>query len=720
MSAIENGAIHRGMSAVARATVRRPWWVIAGWLLATITVAVLVVTLGRPTEEDVSLPGSDAQVGRDLMAANFPTATNAAGQIVVKAAAGRVDDPANAAAITAAVARIAAIEHVVGVIPPSAAQDSLSGDGRIGFITVAFDLGPRDVSHDLAVRVGDAAQPARDAGLQAVPAGVLALPDTSTRTSELLGIGIALIVMVIAFGGLVAAGLPLITALITLVCGVGIVGLLGHVASIPSVAATLATMIGLGVGIDYSLFLISRYRALLAKGLDTRAAITATVATSGAAVVFAGGTVVVALSGLAISGVPILTTLGWTAGLVVLFAVLAATTLLPAILVLLGPRLNALPVLRRREVDPDRSGWGRLADRVTRRPLPWAIATGALLLLLAAPTASLHLGQTDASDQPPGSAARTGYELLTEGFGPGSTSPITVVAELDSPATGPQDPRLADLSRSIRATAGVASVEPARLSADGSVVAVRLEPTTAGSDPQTLHTIDTLLHTPVPGMTVHVAGQTAARGALSDMVAERMPYVIAVVVLLSALLLLVAFRAPVLALKAALMNLLSVGAAYGALTAVFAWGWGIGLVGLDGPIPVESYVPMILFALLFGLSMDYEVILLTAVQESWHATGDNRRSVRDGLAGTGKVITSAALIMVCVFASFVLQASPVIKMFGVGMSVAIAVDATIIRGLLVPATMALLGRANWWTPAWTRRGRTHAPTAPEPVPVGTP
>ncbi|MBU8858630.1 MULTISPECIES: MMPL family transporter [unclassified Micromonospora] len=705
MNAVETGATRRTMTCLGRLAVRRPWQVIIGWLLLTATIGALVAGFGRPVEEDVSLPGSDAQLGRDLVEAHVPGASNATGQIILKIPQGRLEDPANQAAIAAAAAQVRQVEHVVEVVPPSAQLGTISADGRIGYATVNFDLGPREVGHDLSDRVVTAASPAAEAGIQTVPGGALALPETETRTSELLGLAVALAVLLVAFGGLVAAGLPLLTAVVTLVCGLGLIGLAGHVTGMPSVATTLATMIGLGVGIDYALFLLTRYRALLAADTLGKQAIVETVASSGSAVAFAGGTVIVALGGLAIAGVPILATLGWTAGLTVVLAVASATTLLPALLAVLGPRVNSLRLIRARDGEIDDSRWGRIADRVTRHPLRYAIAASIVLLALAAPVLGMKLGQTDAGDQPKGTAARTGHEILAEGFGPGINGPISVVAEPDSPITGPADPRLASLTQHLKATPGVARVEQPRIAPDGALVTVRVIPATAPSDPATIAFVESVLDTPVEGMRLHATGQTAIRGALADRIADRMPWLIGIVVLVSALLLLIAFRAPVIAVKAALMNLLSIGAAYGALTAVFTWSWGVELTGLDGPIPVEAYLPMMLFALLFGLSMDYEVFLLTAVQESWQATRDNRLSVRRGLAGTGKVITSAALIMVCVFASFVLHTNPVVKMFGLGMAVAIAVDATIIRGLLVPATMALLGKANWWSPACRRRGR---------------
>ncbi|GAA0560124.1 MMPL family transporter [Paractinoplanes ferrugineus] len=741
MSTIEDGPLHSVMGRVGRLSTRRPWLTVTVWLLVAVGVGALVLAFGRATDENAALPGATSQHGRDLLESHFAGAQDATGQVLFRSPGTALDT----ASVAAAAQRVAAVGHVSGVQKPV-----LSADRRTGYVDVQFDLGPRDVTPEL---IDDVLAAAATDGVETLPAGALARPRSDTRLSEALGIVVALVVLVIAFGGLLAATLPLLTAVVTLVCGVGIIGLAGHLTGIPSVATTLGTMIGLGVGIDYALFLMTRYRALLPASAPAalaspaapagpaapaspaaqvgsapgsrrawrrggsrrggtqvipvarrRAAVVETVASSGSAVAFAGGTVIVALGGLAVAGVPILATLGWTAGLVVLVAVASATTLLPAMLMLLGGRVTAPPVRDRASL------WGRLADRVTRRPWRYAVTSAVLLLALAAPVTAMTLGQTDAGDDPAGTDTRAGYDAMAAAFGAGVNGPLTVVAALDSPASSPADARLAQLSAAVGGTAGIASVQPVRLSADGTVASIKAVPTTAPSDPATRTTVDRLDDLRVGGVAVSVTGQTAIRGELADRVGARMPFVIGLVVLLSALLVFAAFRAPVVAAKAALMNLLSVGAAYGVLTAVFQWGWGVTWTGLDGPVPIEAYVPMMLFALLSGLSMDYEVFLLTAVRESWVRTGDNVRAVRDGLAGTGVVITSAALIMVCVFASFVLSSTPVVKMIGLGLAVAIAVDATVIRGLLVPATMALLGRANWWSP---RRRSAAAPRSPE-------
>ncbi|MCZ7437087.1 MMPL family transporter [Micromonospora sp. WMMC241] len=729
---VDDGSrVHRILGGLGRLCARRPRTVLASWLMLAVALVGAAAIFGRPVDNDVALPGSDAQQARDLIDGTGSDG-GTGGQLVLYADDGRLDDPARRDALARVAREVAEVPHVTGVDAASAAAGTLSPDGRTGWLTVRLDVSPRDVDRALAQAVSDAATPAEAAGIEVTPGGVLASAAErgSSRDSELLGLGVAAIVLLLAFGGLVAAAVPLVTALFTLACAVSAVGLAGHLVAVPAVAGTLATMVGLGVGIDYALFLVTRHRRLLAEGVPVPEAVARSVAGSGSAVVFAGGTVVVALGGLAVAGVPILGTLGWTTGLVVVVAVAGAVTLLPALLALLGHRLDRLRIHRRRPapVSPATgaglatasgtgerrvTGWARQADRVTRRPWRWAILALLLLGALAAPALDLRLGQVDPGDKPVGTADRASYDRLAAGFGPGVNGPLTAVAELAPPAGSGADARVGELTARVAGTAGVARVTPARLADGGRVVVLTAYPQTAPSDPATATLVRTLRTLDAPGVTVHVGGATATRVDLADRVGERMPWVIAVVVGLATLLLYAAFRAPVVAVKAAVMNLVSIGAAYGVLTAVFAWGWGAGLTGLSGPVPVESYLPMMLFALLFGLSMDYEVFLLTAVQESWQLTGDNRVAVREGLAGTGPVITSAALIMVTVFAGFVLQDDPVIKMFGLGMAVAVAVDATVVRALLVPATMALLGRANWWRPG--RRSRAAERTPPVPV-----
>jgi RND superfamily putative drug exporter len=524
--------------------------------------------------------------------------------------------------------------------------------------------------------------------------------------------------------------LPLLTAAFSLIVTLETVGLIGNVTAIPTVATTLTTMVGLGVAIDYSLFLLSRFRELARTGLSISEAIGRAVADSGTAVAFAGLTVAVALAGLGLTEIPILQTLAWTSGTAVLFAVLAALTLLPALTSLAGRRLvrggllygRLSRRLRRRRAGstPDPGGfWARQADRVTRRPRLVGGLALVLLALLAIPSIDLRLGQLDAGSSPTSTAVRQANDVVSAAFGPGKEAPLTVLAELSTPVGDLRDSRIAQLVATVRAQPGVASVGPVTSISDGRIVTVQVVPTTAGSDVATADLVRHLRSVPVPGMKVHVGGTTAARVDLAERVGAKLPVVIGVVLVLSMVVLLLAFRAPLVALKAVAMNLVSIGAAYGALTAVFTWGWGVTWVGLSGPVPIPSYVPLMLFTLLFGLSMDYEVFLLAAVQRCWNRTGDNLRSVREGLTATGSVITAAATIMIGVFIAFVPNDDPTIKMFGVGMAVAIAVDATVVRGLLVPATMAMLGNLTWWTPRapWQAEAASVLPCAND-APVG--
>lgn len=725
----------RAVARLALACARRPRSVVAAWVLLAFTLVAAGVAFGRPTSEETSLPGSDSQVARDLLDAH-PVGTGpqagSTGTLVVRSESGRLDaDPARAQ-VSAVLAALDGVAHVTQARGPSAQAGSLSADGRTGWIAVDLDVTEREVTKAMARDVTGAATAAVDSvdggTVTVLPGGVLAraADREGGHRSEAIGLVVALLVLAWALRSVVAAALPPLVAVITLAVSVSTIGLLGHVADVPSVATTLATMIGLGVGIDYGLFLLSRLRAELAAGAALLDAVAVAAASSGTAVAWAGSTVVIALGGLAVAGVPVLVTLSWTTAISVVVAVLGALTLLPALMAWCGGRIAPARVRAPRS---GRWSWARQADLVTGRPWLGLVASVLVLGALAWPATSLTLAQTDAGDDPAHKASRQAYDALAAAFGPGVNGPLTVVAALDPPASpasasasastsgGDADPRVASLTAALRDVDGVARLGAPAPSADGAIVRVSVTPTTAPSDPATSALVTTLREVAVDGARVHVGGPVAARADLGGTIADRAPWAIGTVLLLSTALLLVAFGAPVVAAKAALMNLVSIGAAYGVLT----WGLQEGhlsrFVGLDGPVPVDSYVPLMLFALLFGLSMDYEVFLLSAVRESWDARGGgpdrSRASVRDGLASTGRVITAAATIMVCVFALFVLRGEPTVTMFGLGMAVAIAVDATIVRGVLVPATMVLLGGANWWTPL-SGRGRRGRPRPPAP------
>jgi RND superfamily putative drug exporter len=575
-----------------------------------------------------------------------------------------------------------------------------------------------EVDKALGQRVLDAADPARDADLDVALGGALGrqLSALDSRASEIIGLATALLVLLLAFGSAVAALVPVVTAVVVVAAGVAGLRILAGAVSIPEVAPTLAAMIGLGVGVDYTLFLVNRQRRLLAAGVPVEQAVPRTARTAGTAVVFAGAVVVVAISGLMVTGIEFVSWLGWSSAILVAGAVVSAVTLAPAMLAIAGQRLAKGRRIAATDDDLDRGTWGRFAAWSTRRPVAVAVGSALVLLALGAPTLALRLSQSDAGDRGPNQQTGLHYAATAAAWGPGANGPLTVVLT---------DPRqAASAAATLERTPGVASVTPPRELASGAL-AVRVVPDTAPSDPATEDLVARLRGEVLPAFgAAHVGGGTATRVDLADRITERLPWLVLTVVGVAFVLLLLVFRSLLLPLKAAVMNLLSVCAAYGVVTAVFQWGWGTSLLGLDGPVPIDSYVPMVLFAVLFGLSMDYEVFLLTAIGEHWARTGDDRAAIRRGLAETGGVITSAALIMVCVFASFVLVDSPTVKIFGLGLASAVIVDATVIRCLLVPATMVLLGRWNWWLPAWLDRWlphvldhRTPAPAPPEPEPV---
>jgi RND superfamily putative drug exporter len=545
--------------------------------------------------------------------------------------------------------------------------------------------------------------------------------DSHTEISEVVGLAAAVVILLLTFGTFVAMGLPIITAIFGLVTGLSIIGLLGHVVDVPSTAPSLATMIGLGVGIDYALFVITRHREQLAEGVDCPESIARAIATSGGAVVFAGTTVIIALVSLLLAGIPIVTTLGYTAGIVVLVAVLGAIAFLPALLAIVGLRINALPVpgLNRSHGDGGGGahGWARWARFVVDHPWPAVVVSVVIVGVLAAPVLNLSLGQSNTGALPTDATAQQSYHQMAHGFGFGSNGPILVAVDLsDQPAKAGQsggqlasDPRLQTLRTDMADTDGVQSVTQPLVNDAGTAAVYTVQSKYAPSDSRTADLVHTLRDDTIPAavkgadMTADVGGITAGYIDLADAISRKLPLVIGIVLALSFVLLLLAFRSILVPLKAVVMNLLSIGAAFGIVTYVFGHDWTADLLGLDGAQPIVSYVPLMMFAILFGLSMDYEVFLMSHVRERFVATGDAHRAVIEGLANTARVITSAALIMVSVFCAFLLSGDPTIKQFGVGMAAAVAIDATLIRCVLVPAVMSLLGRAAWWMPRWLDR-----------------
>ncbi|ARF81358.1 MMPL family transporter [Kitasatospora aureofaciens] len=743
---------------VGRWCARRPRRVIAAWLLLAAAALSAVATFGRVTSEAVSIPGSDSQAARDIADRAFPASASGKQPVLLHTPAGAAPLTASdtAAAVRGAAAAIAAVPHVVAVTTPydPAGATAMSSDGHTAYLSVELDVSGRDVTPSMTDAVLAAAAPATAAGIEVTPGGSLAaaVDRGNTGRSEAIGLGTALVILTLSLGSLLAAGLPLLAGVIGLGIALPVLGLVGHLMDVPEAGETIAAMIGLGVGIDYTLFGLTRFRELRAAGVGIEEAAVRTTAGSGKSVAFAGSAVVAALAGLALGGLPLLYALALAPAIAVVTALGVNLTLLPAALVLLGGRLTPKGSAASAPAGRPR-GWGRVAALVAARPWPLLLAGLALLGALAVPAAHLHLGQLDAGSKASGSMSRTSYDRMAAAFGPGSNGVLQVVDVLPSPAqpapgntaqpgagnsavpaAGPTDPRLAAVTTALRGAEGVASVSPPALATDGRTVRWQVTPTTSPSDPATTALVHRLRADVLPratagtGQQLHVGGTPAAQADLNARIAQRMPVVVGFVLTVAGLLLLLAFRSPVVAVKAAVMNLVSVAAAYGVLTAVFQHGTGARLIGLDGAVPIPGYVPLLMFAVLFGLSMDYEVFLLSAVREGFLRERDNRRAVVAGLSGTGRIISSAALIMIAVFLSYLLSDDPVVKMFGIGLASAVALDATVVRGLLVPATMVLLGDGNWWLPRWLDRllphvdieGDGHTPQpgeSGEPAPV---
>ena len=715
--------MHRSIRRIGDASARRPWVTIGAWAVAAAIVMALAGTAGGSFVDDLVAPGSQSEEAMQLLEERFPQAAGGSAMAVFAAPEGERLER-HRPAVDAAVARITDVEHVATVVDPFTAG-TVSPDGRIGFAAIAFDLPSMELGPAPLAAIADAVQPARESGVAAELGGDAAFINAETPTSgtEAAGLLAALVVLVVAFGTIVAALVPIALALVAVAAGLGGITLLANAMDVSSAAPTIGAMVGLGVGIDYALFIVARYRENRAAGQANPTALSNAMGSAGSAILIAGGTVVVAMAALVLTGLGFLASIGLSTSLVVLFAVATALTLLPALLSLLGNRIDAGRLVgRRRPVKhAEDTAWWRFAHRVSGRPLPYLAVASALLLALAVPALRMETGFPDAGDDSTSTTHRRAYDLLAEGFGPGFNAPLLLVADLRSPGVDAQ--AIPALSERIAADPGIAMVGEPQISPAGDTVVLPTIPATAPADAETSETLQRVRDL-VPA-NVAVSGLTAMTDDLTEQLADTLPIFIAAILAASFLLLMVVFRSIAVPLKAAVMNLLSIGGAYGIVVAVFQWGWLKDLFNLDGTFLIASPMPTIFFAVLFGLSMDYEVFLLSRIREAYDATGDNAESVARGMAGTGRVITSAALIMTVVFLSFVANPSPFVKMVGLGLSTAILLDATIVRMVLVPATMALLGRANWWLPRWLDRRLPHVsmegaevPRQPERVLAG--
>jgi uncharacterized membrane protein YdfJ with MMPL/SSD domain len=871
--------------------------VLAVWVVIAASVVIVAKTVGQETNDNLTLPGTDSQAATNLLSDKFPDQANGSVPIALKAPEGhKLSDPKYKKPIQRVVKAYSKDPQVTKATGPFSEQgaDQLNKKKTIGYISLNLKAGASELNLEGAQRIIDVSKPLDKIGLNPAAGGYLGqkVSKPSTDLSVVVGLAAAVVILLFTFGTAIAMGIPILTAILGLSVGLGIITFLSHTVQMPTSAPTLATMIGLGVGIDYALFIVTRHLGQLAQGMEPRESVARATATSGGAVVFAAGTVIIALLSLAAAGIPTVTTLGYTAAIVVLVAATAATTLLPAVLGLIGAGINRLRVPGMHTQHDERPhGWARWAAFVGAHPWPALIIGLLVLIVLALPVSYLHLGQTDNGALPKSTQSRQSYDTMTEGFGSGSNGPMLVAVNLSKPAhndqadlnklrnqeqkstqqeiqkqqakaakkiqqqteqaqqeakqkinaeadqqkqkaqqeiqqkadqqkqqaeqeieaqadqakqnAGPEgqkaidelaqqeidqqnqaiqkqaqqeidkqnqaidqqaqqeikkqdqsiqqqanqkqakenktigkqvkqqaakqekssgedakeqfleskasDPRLMDLRKDIKKTKGVDKVTYPLVNKKGTAAVYTVTPTTAPSSRATEDLVHTLRDDVLPKATkgkqmeADVGGTTASYIDLATEITDKLPLVIAIVLVLSFLLLLIAFRSLLVPLKAVTMNVFSILASFGVVTYAFDHDWTARLIGLEGPIPIVSYVPLMMFAILFGLSMDYEVFLMTHVREQYKETGDPHEAVVHGLATTARVITSAAMIMVSVFLAFVINGDPTVKQFGLGMAVAVAVDATVVRCVLVPAIMALLGSAGWWFPKWLDR-----------------
>ena len=708
---------------------RRPGRVALIWLAVAASVLGARGAWGGEATNTFDIPGAESQHAVDLIESRFPGFTGTTSRIVFHSETERLDSPPFAASIQSTVERARHLDDISAVADPfDPRAPAVSADGHTAFATVQYSVRFDKLNHDHLDNLQQAADPARDSGLQVELGGAVAdWGDSDSGGNEGVGLLVAVVVLLIALGSAAAMILPIGLALFALSIGAGLLGLLAVFGDVPRDTTTLATMIGLGVGIDYSLFVLTRYRQLVTDGHQRADAIARANATAGQAVVFAGVTVVVAIVGLRASGIPAIAMMGYGTAIVVALSVLAAVTLLPALLAATGHRIDGvLARTRRRRISTNRRDAGstlagRWAHHIGLHPIPYATASLALLIAFAIPAASMRIGFADAGAESTDRTTRRAYDLLAEGFGPGFNGPLLAVVDL----TSAPDTAVAagEVRRALAEVPSLVTVSQPAMSANGDAAILTAIPTTSPQDGATSDVVDHLRNNVFPaveqhtGATILLGGSVAGFADVSDQLSARLPWFIAAVVLLSVLLLTALFRSVLVPIKAALMNLLSISAAYGFVVAVFQWGWGASLVGVHETIPVNPFVPMMMFAILFGLSMDYEVFLLSRIREEYQRSGDNHRSVVTGLAATARVITSAALIMIAVFGGFVANPATFVKMIGLGLSVAVFLDATVIRMVLVPATMAVMGRANWWLPRWLDRLLPHLDVD---VPTATP
>ncbi|EFL35035.1 integral membrane export protein [Streptomyces viridochromogenes DSM 40736] len=702
----------RSVAALARWCVQRRMVTVLLWLLALAGVASGAAVAGSAYSNDYQVPGTESGRATQLLQEGFPRLGGDSDTVVWHTTSGSVRAADVEQTMTRTLDRVGNLPGVASVTSPydGPGTGRISEDGRTAYATVTFDEQAQDIGRSEAQAVVDTARSAETDGLQ-VELGGSAVELTGTsggHVAEIVGVVVAAVVLFLAFGSLAASLLPIATALVGVGTAYAGIVLLGHAMSVADFAPMLGMLIGLGVGIDYALFIVTRHRRGLKRGLSVAEAATNAVATTGRAVVFAGATVCIALLGMLILRLGFLNGVAIAASLTVILTVAASVTLLPALLSVIGMR--ALSRRERRRLaehgpEPELpTGFAaRWSALVERHPKVLGAVALVVMAVLALPTFSLHLGTSDQGNDPKTSTTRQAYDLVADGFGPGVNGPLTLVTKVDG-----ADDRLAldNLDGTLRATDGVASVTPVTFDPGGNTAYLTVVPESSPQSKQTSDLVDRLREDVLPraesgtSLDVQVGGLTAGYDDFADVIVSKLPLFVGVVIGLGCLLLLLAFRSIGIPLKAAAMNVAAVASAFGVVVAMFQWGWGSELLGLGSAGPIEPFLPVIMVSVLFGLSMDYQVFLVSRMYEEWLETGDNRRAVRVGLAETSRVINSAAVIMISVFLAFVLSGDRVIAMFGIALAAAVALDAFVLRTLLVPALMHLLGGANWWLPRW--------------------
>jgi RND superfamily putative drug exporter len=700
------------VAALARWCVQRRLVTVLLWLLACAGVATGAAVAGSAYSNDYQVPGTESGRATQLLHEGFPQLGGDGDTVVWHTMAGTVRAADVEQTMTRTLDRIENLPGVASVTSPydGPGTGRVSQDARTAYATVTFDERAENIDQGEAKAVVDTAKSAQTDGLQVELGGsAVALTESSGgHVAEIVGVVVAAVVLFLAFGSLAASLLPIATALVGVGTAYAGIVLLGHAMTVADFAPMLGMLIGLGVGIDYALFIVTRHRRGLKRGLSVTEAATNAVATTGRAVVFAGATVCIALLGMLILRLSFLNGVAIAASLTVVLTVAASVTLLPALLSFIGMR--ALSRRERRRLaehgpEPELpTGFAaRWSAFVERHPKALGAIALVVMAVLALPTFSLHLGTSDQGNDPKTATTRQAYDLLADGFGPGVNGPLTLVTKVDG-----ADDKLAldNLDGTLRATDGVASVTPVTFDSGGHTAYLTVVPESSPQSKQTSDLVDRLRDEVLPraesgtSLDVQVGGMTAGYDDFADVIVSKLPVFVGVVIGLGCLLLLLAFRSIGIPLKAAAMNVAAVASAFGVVVAMFQWGWGSELLGLGSAGPIEPFLPVIMVSVLFGLSMDYQVFLVSRMYEEWLETGDNRRAVRVGLAETSRVINSAAVIMISVFLAFVLSGDRVIAMFGIALAAAVALDAFVLRTLLVPALMHMLGGANWWLPRW--------------------